>query len=272
MGPHAQKARIMLQLLILLLGLAADPAPALPPPKHGGVYVVAHRGVHDGIPENTLAAYSKAIEIGVDYVEIDLRETSDGHIVSVHNATVDAYTTDAKGPVKSFTLSELKAMDIGSRVAPEWKDERIPTFDEILTLCKDRVGIYLDLKDAPVPKLVEIIQAHGMQRQVLWYAGGAQIKQLQEICPDCIPMPDPGPEMLLGYTLKTYTPRVVAATWKNFSQEFVRKCHEAGAIVIVDEDTPACWEQAFEWRADGIQTDHPAALVELLKARAEKKP
>ncbi|MBN2307943.1 MAG: hypothetical protein JXR94_03170, partial [Candidatus Hydrogenedentes bacterium] len=54
----------------------------------------------------------------------------------------------------------------------------------------------------------------------------------------------------------------------HYSESFARACHDAGAIVIVDESDPDCWEQALAWGTDGIQTDHPADLVALLKARA----
>lgn len=261
-------------LPIVLAGLLA--APALPPgngvlapPKHGGIYVVAHRGAHIGIPENTLAAYRKGAELGVDFVEIDLRETKDGQIVSMHNGNVDAYTKDAKGPVKSFTLAELKAMDIGSRVGPEWKDERIPTFDEILDVVKGKCGIYLDLKDAPVPKLLEIIRTHGMESEVIWYAGAAQQKQVAELCAECNPMPDPGPEMLLGMVLKNHKPKIIASDAGQFTKTFAETCHNAGAIVIVDEKNPSDWETLLANGVDGIQTDHPADLIAFLEKRGK---
>jgi glycerophosphoryl diester phosphodiesterase len=259
--------------LVCFTGLMCMLAQAGPPPLEGmrlpkhGVYVVAHRGAHDGIPENTLAAYRKAIELGCDFVEVDLRATKDGHIVSIHNAMVDAYTQDAKGPVSGFTLKELRALDIGSRVGPEWREERIPTFEEILELCRGKIGIYLDLKQAPVEPIVALIQQYGMERDVLWYAGAPVIKRLREICPECIPMPDPGPERLLPLVLKTLEPEVVASVWKHYSEDFAKACHAAGAIVIVDEDSPACWDDMLAWKTDGIQTDHPEQLIAYLKAR-----
>jgi glycerophosphoryl diester phosphodiesterase len=59
-------------------------------PRNGNVYVVAHRGAHDGVPENTLAAYQRAIDMGCDFVEIDVRTTRDGVLVSIHNSTIEA--------------------------------------------------------------------------------------------------------------------------------------------------------------------------------------
>lgn len=255
-------------LLVAAQALAVDSP--LTPPRHGGVYVVAHRGAHEGIPENTLAAYQKAIDLGCDFVEIDLRRTKDGKYVSIHNATVDAYTADAKGPVKDLTLEAIRALDVGRRVGPEWKDTRIPTFDEILDLCQGKIGIYLDFKEGDLDEVAGIIKARGMEREVLWYIGAGPALRLKEICPACIPMPDPQLEMMLPALLEQTKPRVVAATWKNFSKSFVEKCHAAGAIVIVDESDPGCWAEALEWGTDGIQTDHPADLVKFLEEHVKQ--
>ena len=255
-------------LLGVLGGTSLKELP-LKPPKHGGVYVVAHRGAHQGAPENTLAAYQKAIDLGCDFIEIDLRTTKDGRFVSIHNDTVDRYTKDAKGTVRDFTLEELRALDIGSRVGPEWQGAKIPTFEEILDLCKGKIGIYLDLKRGPVDQVAEPIKARGMEHDVLWYIGAGQIQQLRKVCPECIEMPDPGPELFLPQLLESVKPRVIAAVWRHYTKSFVEKCHAAGAIVIVDESDPTCWQDALAWGSDGIQTDHPAKLVKFLDERAK---
>jgi glycerophosphoryl diester phosphodiesterase len=260
-------------VMIALAGCIALPpikSPLPKPPNHGGIYVIAHRGAHQGVPENTLAAYQKAIDLGADFVEIDVRTTKDGQFVSIHNSTVDAYTTDGtKGQVRDFTLAQIKTLDIGSRVGPQWKDERVPTFDEILQLCKDKIGIYLDLKAAPVDALVDRIQAHAMEQHIVWCVSPNQVDAIRRYCPTCIPMPDPHSEAALPATLKKTKPRVVAPVWRDFSSTFSAQCHDAGAIVFVDEDDPdpANWSVALEWGADGIQTDAPEQLIEFLKRR-----
>ena len=269
-------ARPVTYLTIFLLSITSvgcmsttrEPAKVLPAPRHGGVYVVAHRGAHIGIPENTLAAYKAAIEMGVDFVEIDLRTTKDGRIVSIHNKEIDSYVTNGmQGLVSEMTLEQLKQLDIGSRISPEWSSERIPTFEEILELCKGRVGIYLDLKDASVDKVVSIVNKWDMARQVLWYADFDELKRVAELCPECILMPDPGPEENLPKVINRFEPSVVAAVWRHYSQSFAAKCHQAGAIVIVDESGPACWQDALTWDTDGIQSDRPANLITLLEQR-----
>ena len=261
---------VFLLLFCSLAAVADEDQTQPPPPRHGGMYVVAHRGAHEGIPENTLAAYRKAIELGVDYVEIDLRTTKDGRLVSVHNSTVEAYAGGVQGAVNEMTLEELKALDIGSRVGPEWAEERIPTFEEILEVCRGKVGIYLDLKFADSEKVVPLLREYGMEKNTLWYANPAVLIKLRDLCPECIPMPDPGVERLLPKILERIRPAVVAATWDNFSKSFVDACHAAGAKVIVDESDSSCWPQALEWGTDGIQTDTPAALIAFLEARGKE--
>ncbi len=270
--------RTVLYLTIFLLSLISvgctsvkyEPVKLLPAPRHGGVYVVAHRGAHIGIPENTLAAYEAAIEMGVDFVEVDLRTTRDGSIVSIHNKDIDSYVTNGRhGLISEMTLEQLKQLDIGSRIAPQWSGERIPTFEEILEFCKGRVGIYLDLKDASVDKVISIVNKWGMARQVLWYADFDELERVAELCPECILMPDPGPEENLPEIIERFEPSVIAAVWRHYSQSFAAKCHHAGAIVIVDESGPACWQDALTWNTDGIQSDRPAQLIALLERRTK---
>jgi glycerophosphoryl diester phosphodiesterase len=79
-----------------------------PKPKHGNTYVIAHRGAHNGIPENSLAAFQKAIDLACDFIEIDTRLTKDKVVVSVHNLTIDAelkvkvFTDDDAGNIEEW--------------------------------------------------------------------------------------------------------------------------------------------------------------------------
>lgn len=258
-------------LALLAAGLcanAADPCPRLErSPRQGGVHVIAHRGAHDGIPENTLPAYEKAIELGADFVEVDLRTTKDGRIVSVHNDTVDAYTKDTTGKVADFTLAELKALDIGSRVGPEWAETRIPTFEEILEVCRGRIGIYVDLKAADPAVVARMLEQAGMAGDAVWYAGTGPLRKVREVCPKCIPMPDPGEEKNLPRVVSLLSPSVVASSWDNLTPGLVARTHEAGALLFVDDGGAETWEKMLSMGVDGIQTDEVKGLVALLGQR-----
>jgi glycerophosphoryl diester phosphodiesterase len=243
-----------------------------PKPRNGKMYVIAHRGAHVGIPENSLPAIQKAIDLGCDFVEIDTRMTKDGRIVSVHNATIDAYVIGKTGKVKDYTLAELKQMDIGEKTGPDWKNTRIPTIEEILQLCRGQIGIYLDLKEPLVPELLQIIHKYDMERDIIWYIPASRmeiINQLKSLCYQCIPMPDPGQEKNIQDVVNQIHPRALASDMGQLNENFVKTAHSNHAKVFVDEDkgTPAEWEQIIQWGTDGIQTDDPAALIKFLKGR-----
>ncbi|WP_339926129.1 glycerophosphodiester phosphodiesterase family protein [uncultured Cyclobacterium sp.] len=246
----------------------------MPPPKNGHTYVIAHRGAHEGIPENSLPAYQKAIDLGCDFVEIDLRTTLDKQFVSVHNSSIDAYVDGKSGIIKDMNLAELKALAIGKKIAEEWQNTRIPTFEEILKLCQGKIGIYLDLKDADPSALLPLIRQYKMEENIVWFMHGndeENISKVRQNCANCFPMPDPGKESNLKDVLTKYQPKVIASGMRNCSLSFSKTVHEQEAIVFVDEsknsleDLKLEWTKMIEWGIDGIQTDKPEALIGFLK-------
>lgn len=107
--------------------------------------VVGHRGAPNQAPENTLASFEAAIAIGVDAIELDVHHSRDGHLVVIHDATLER-TTDGHGPVHERTLAELKALDAGGWFDPRFASERIPTFDEALGCIGRRTGLQVEIK------------------------------------------------------------------------------------------------------------------------------
>ena len=114
------------------------------------IFVAAHRGWCDRYPENTMLAFKKAIEIGVDQIETDVRVTADGELVLIHDATVDR-TTNGTGKVCEKTLAELRELDAGIKKGEEFAGEKIPTFIEFMELVKDHPTLTLDIELKEVP-------------------------------------------------------------------------------------------------------------------------
>src|SRR2546426_332500 len=79
--------------------------------------VIAHRGASAAAPENTLAAFRLAADLGADAVELDVRRTVDGQLVVIHDASVDR-TTDGTGRVAALTLDQLRRFDAGRKFGP----------------------------------------------------------------------------------------------------------------------------------------------------------
>jgi glycerophosphoryl diester phosphodiesterase len=98
--------------------------------------IIAHRGYSLVAPENTLPAYQKAIEVGVDMIEADVNLTKDGVLVMIHDYFLDR-TIDATGNVSDYTFEEIRRMDAGVKFHPEFSGTRIPTAEETIQLAKE---------------------------------------------------------------------------------------------------------------------------------------
>jgi glycerophosphoryl diester phosphodiesterase len=109
--------------------------------------VIAHRGDSAHRPENTLASFASAVELGVEMVELDVQVTRDGHVVVIHDATVDR-TTNGQGAVAEMTLAELRRLSAGypERFGDAYAGERIPTLAEVMSLMRGRGRILIEIK------------------------------------------------------------------------------------------------------------------------------
>jgi glycerophosphoryl diester phosphodiesterase len=119
------------------------------------ILIASHRGVHNNLPENSIPAFEKAIELGIDIIEIDVRLTKDGSLVIMHDATVDR-TTNGKGRVDELSFEELRKLRL--TFDEQVTNESIPTLEEVLTLAKGRILVDLDIKTNNLHQVMQIVQ------------------------------------------------------------------------------------------------------------------
>ena len=122
--------------------------------------LTGHRGAAKLEPENTLLSIQKAIDLGVDQIEIDVHLTRDQHLVVLHDTTVDR-TTDGQGAIADFTLAEAKQLDAG-------KGERIPTLQEVMDLVRGKVILQIELKGPNTTEpVIQVVEQNSMENEVL---------------------------------------------------------------------------------------------------------
>ncbi len=109
--------------------------------------IVAHRGYRAAYPENTLSAFIGAGEIGAPMIELDVTLTRDRALVVIHDDTLNR-TTDGRGPVRAFTLAEIKALDAGGWFHPRFAGERVPTLAEVFDVVDHDVCVNVEIKSA----------------------------------------------------------------------------------------------------------------------------
>ena len=132
--------------------------------------IVAHRGGTAVGPENTLRTYKRAVELGADMIEIDVRLSKDGELFILHDATLDR-TTNGSGPASNLTLEELKQLDAGSWYDHSYSVVRIPSFEEVLAWAKvENVLLLLDLKESGrkyIENVARAVNQYNMADQIV---------------------------------------------------------------------------------------------------------
>jgi len=167
---------------------------------------IAHRGASGAglAPENTLAAFEKAIQIGVDALEIDVHITRDGRIVVLHDPSLDR-TTSHRGLVRELSLEQVRRADAGSWYGKEFKGEKVPTLEEVLELARHRALVLIEMKaDFIAERTLQIIADMRADDQVVIQSFNPQTVQRVKLL-------DPGlPTALLVGELPTTPSRLRA--------------------------------------------------------------
>lgn len=157
----------MLLTLSIVIGTFANASAAEPPVP----LIVAHRGLLHHAPENTLANFRACLELRLGF-EFDVDRTSDGHLVCIHDSTVDR-TTNGKGKVAQLTLEEIRKLDAGSWFDPRFSSEKVPTVEEVLKLVAEyrqfNVLVAVDLKgDNVAEDVVRLAEKHDVLNKLLF--------------------------------------------------------------------------------------------------------
>ncbi|MGD0962318.1 MAG: glycerophosphodiester phosphodiesterase family protein [Candidatus Acidiferrales bacterium] len=235
-------------------------------------WVVAHRGASGHAPENTFAAFQRAVELGATFIETDLHVTRDGRFVAIHDSTVSR-TTNGSGEVREFTLDDLRQVDAGQWFDREFMGERVPTLEEILEFSrKHDVVFYLELKYAAVSgmdhALVAALQkAQSAPHTIVISFDPATLAPLRRLDPslmtgllvdkantDCI-------QVAVDLGARQLCPQVSSVTPK-----LVEEAHRADLQVVTwTANSMADMRAMIAAGVDGIMTDFPDRLRALIE-------
>ena len=204
-----------------------------------GIITVGHRGTVRFAPENTIAAFEKAIELGMDLIEIDVRETKDGHLVIMHDETVDR-TTDGTGRVSELTLERIKQLDAGSWFGAQFKGERVPTLDEALKAMKGRALPDIDFKAGTPEKLVAAVARHQLSGKATLYCGDWDLlRRTVKVSRDFLLRPTvPQGRVGLPILVHEFDPPIVNINWREFSERLIVDVHLAGRKAFLNTGYP----------------------------------
>ena len=227
--------------------------------------VVAHRGASRAAPENTLAAFREALDRGADAVELDVQRTSDGHLIILHDATVER-TTDGRGPVALSSLAALKKLDAGRWFDERFAGERLPTLEEAAAAIGKRAGLFVEIKQGPVfddkieAAVARVIEERGLTESCeVSSFDHSSVRRMKTLLPAV-----PGGILYDAMLIDPFSAARLAQAdalhpgWPMVTLDLVTEAHRRGLAVAVwtvnDEDVIA---ELARWGVDAVVTDVP---------------
>ena len=230
-------------------------------------WLVAHRGASGYAPENTLAAFRRAVELGAKFIETDLHLTSDLRFAVIHDHSLER-TTNGRGLVHDMSQAELRAFDAGSWFSPAFAGERIPTLDEVLAFGREfDVTFFLEIKSEEAwglhDALVGALRANKATDRVIVLSFGAdnleRIHQLDDQIMTGFLFDEPLPnavELTLRMGARQMAPRGNLVT-----PDLVEQAHRADLSVVTwTLNEPEQMRAALAAGVDGVMTDYPDRL------------
>ncbi len=219
---------------------------------------IGHRGARAYEPENTLRSFNKALELGANAIELDIRKTNDGQLVVIHDAEVKQ-TTNGKGFVADLTLKDIKALFTE-------KNEKIPTLDEALECIDSKAKVLIELKEQGLEKqTLETIHAKKLERNIIIASfleeALQKTRQLdKDIETGLIYAKHPHPEKTAIELKANY----LVSLYRFTHTANVKNAHKNGLKVIVwTVNTKEEAEQYKKKGVDGIASDKPDILIGL---------
>lgn len=244
-----------------------------------GFWVIAHRGVSGSYPENTLSAFQAAIDIRAEMVELDVSISRDGIPVVVHDRTVDR-TTDFEGDVQSFSVEELKRMEVGAWFSEEFRGEEFPTLRESLELMKGQIAVNIEIKTEAVSdeiqggvvdKALQIVKDLDMISSVIFssfdYRVMEQLNVLDsKIAKALLYEASQSAELLPSELVQKYKIDIFNCSYKQLSEKWINDLqkHEIPYFVYTVNE-PELMRELIEKDVSGIFTDFPQELIGIVE-------
>ncbi|WP_341501280.1 glycerophosphodiester phosphodiesterase family protein [Gallaecimonas sp. GXIMD4217] len=241
--------------------------------------VIGHRGAAGHAPENTLSSIQKALKLGVDAVEVDIRRSRDGALVAIHDRQVDR-TTNGAGKVSEYTLAQLNTLDAGSWYGPQYLDEWIPTLTEVMNaVSHSDTRLIIELKvggDGIEGEVLKHIRTHKMQDRVIIKSfDPAILERFSKLAPGLPRLYvmfgwSPRFNVLVDEEIRRVNPLDMDVDYIQvyhsfLGKDFIRRAHDRGMKVIAwGVHSRKAMGKVLALGVDGIETDYPDRLYAIM--------
>ncbi len=229
-----------------------------------------HRGANHYAPENTLPAFVRAGRLGADYVEFDVRTTSDGKFFLLHDGRLDR-TTNGKGPITDATAEQAAKLDAGGWFGLPFAGVPLPTLDQFLAALPAGVQLYFDAKAITPEALSAAVEKYHLGERTIVYQSADYLIKLKAINPRIRALPPLSKPEEINALAEQLQPYAVDANWGILSKEVIDRCHARDIKVFSDalgsNEKIERYQQVLDWGIDLIQTDHPLRVYRAMELR-----
>lgn len=243
----------------------------------------AHRGASHEAPENTIAAFLLAAELGADGIELDVQLSKDGEVAVIHDFSLES-ATDGHGPVRARTMAELQKLDAGSWFDPTFAGQQIPTLQQVVDAVGPRLLLNIELKTASLTDsnlaraVVRIVEENQLlDRVVISSFNHLALRKVRQLNP-WIPIgllysPDIPLPLRRTWLRPLLRPEALHPYYEMLDSKTVRWAKERGyRLHTWTVDDPGAMWQLMRLGVDLIITNRPDLLRQVLRTRVEKQP
>lgn len=233
--------------------------------------IVAHRSkISRSSVESSVGAVRKALQLGVNFIEVDVRTTLDSQLVILHDGKLDR-TTRTNGPMKALTLEELRKVKLKRA-----RGETIPTLDEVASIVsgwnsstQHKTNLYVDCKDVKPEALLGVLEKHNLHSEAVFYGSDEFLTKLRSIFPKAQIMPALRSAEELTVKAARLRPYAFDVNWKILDADLVKLIHEYHIRVFTDllalQDNRKNYQKASEMRLDYFQTDRAKKAARVVR-------
>jgi glycerophosphoryl diester phosphodiesterase len=236
-----------------------------------------HRGASLHAPENTLAAFKLAHKFGADGIELDAKLTKDGQVVVIHDATVDR-TCNGTGAIRYMTFDEIRNMDAGTKFDPKYKNEKIPSLDEVFESLGKKLLInveltnYADPKDDLPEQVAKLVRKHKLEKDIILSSfHPTTLRRIQKLLPETpaglLAFPGLPGALSRSFAGRRWSPHLIHPYFSDVNEAFVKKemrWDRKINVWTVDEKTEM--ERLIHLGVNGIITDDIPLAIQVRKA------
>ncbi len=236
--------------------------------------IASHRSKMPFTPENTLPGIQKALQAGVDYIEVDVRTTQDGQLIVLHDGTINR-TTKQRGKISEWNAREVQQVAVTNRLGFKYKKAYIPLLEEVCALVSDwnrqqprAVQLYVDCKAVEPQQLIPLLESYNLLEGAVFYGSNNFLTRLRQEKPSAKILPALRDTAGLEQQIATMQPFAFDVSISLLTPSLVEQLHARDILVFTDllflKDRPRYYRKALRYGVDVIQTDRARRLQRLL--------